>query len=262
MENNPNAAPLFLFLGTGAADWQKPEPSGEFRAFSSMLAFNKILFDCPAHVPLTLEKQKVSLNAIDYIFISHSHRDHFDVEAIKCILASRPIETRALVYSCTAVVEILQNAGIEACGVEPFLVFNTGEFNVVPLTANHSVTGIKDEIPLHYLVSLKTYSWLYALDGAWLPYASWEVLRGCKLDALIIDATIGDGHEGDYRIFEHNSLPMIRIMVETMQKTDVLKPNAPVILTHLARTLHPDQKTLEQSLELPFIAAYDGMLWV
>ena len=259
MENNLNTAPSFLFLGTGASDWQKPEPSGESRAFSSMLAFKKLLFDCSAHVPGTLEKHKIPLSAIDHILITHSHRDHFNVEAIKCILDSRPIGTRALVYTCAAVAETLRSAGIEVREVEPFRAFNAGEFSIVPIAANHIVTDIEDEIPLHYIVNLNTYSWLYAVDGAWLPYASWKVLRGWKLDALIIDATIGDGHEGDHRIFEHNSLPMIRIMVETMKKTEVLTPDTPVILTHLARTLHPDQKTLEQSLKEPFIVAYDGM---
>ena len=47
-------------------------------------------------------------------------------------------------------------------------------------------------------------------------------------------------------------------MVKSMQKTGILGPNAPVFLTHLARTLHPNQKTLEESLEKPLEACYDG----
>jgi len=35
----------FLFLGTGAADWSVPTESGEFRRYSSMLAYDRVLRD-------------------------------------------------------------------------------------------------------------------------------------------------------------------------------------------------------------------------
>ena len=75
----------------------------------------------------------------------------------------------------------------------------------------------------------------------------------------MIDATIGDGHEGDYRVFEHNSLPMVRIMVESMQKTGMLKPGAPVFLTHMARTQHGRQAELEAANPAPYVVCRDGL---
>ncbi|MFQ9798633.1 MAG: hypothetical protein ACLR23_06465 [Clostridia bacterium] len=105
---------------------------------------------------------------------------------------------------------------------------------------------------------------MYALDGAWMLNKTWQVLRKTTIDAWIVDCTIGDGHEGDYRIFEHNSLPMVRAMANTlMAKTPygppVLKQGAPIILNHLAKTLHPCQEELEQRLQPPFVVARDGM---
>ena len=38
----------------------------------------------------------------------------------------------------------------------------------------------------------------------------------------------------------------------------VIKPDAPVFITHLARTLHPAQAELVKSLEGEFVVAYDG----
>ena len=80
-----------------------------------------------------------------------------------------------------------------------------------------------------------------------------------KLDAIIWDATIGE-RKGDYRIFEHNDLTMIRQMNQTLKNRKIIKPAARIILTHMARTLHPSQKQLEEKL-LPegLIPAYDGM---
>ena len=79
------------------------------------------------------------------------------------------------------------------------------------------------------------------------------------LDAAVFDATIGDICPGDWRIFEHNSIDMVRLMVKTLYKTGRLKAEAPVYLTHLARTLHPTQAELERQLEKPFLPCFDGM---
>jgi hypothetical protein len=252
----------FLFLGTGAADWVKPEVSGEFRRYSSMLADGEILLDCPACALDALAESKISLKEINYHCITHSHRDHFEVGAIKKINAARrdaslpPLS----IYAHLAIADYLRKNDVDAVGVMGGQSFFIGGYNVTTLPANHT-PGLAGEKALHYLFSGKGVQWLYATDGAWMPYEAWDILRHHSLDALIIDATIGDGHAGDYRIFEHNSLPLIRIMVDTMQGTKALKPEAPVLLTHMARTLHPDHKTLVQSLEAPFVAAYDGMIY-
>ena len=52
---------------------------------------------------------------------------------------------------------------------------------------------------------------------------------------------------------------MIRIMVETMKKTGLLKPEAKVFLTHMARTLHGTQKEVEAGVTAPFVVCFDGM---
>jgi phosphoribosyl 1,2-cyclic phosphate phosphodiesterase len=253
----------FLFLGTGAADWEKPEPSGEFRRYSSMLACGELLFDCPEHVPETLEEQKISLSAVKYLLITHSHSDHLNIAAIKIINAARKKESLAplSVFAHTAVAKYIRKNGIEATGLFPGQSFSAGNYHIISLPANHT-PGLKNETALHYLVNRDGFEWLYATDGAWMPYAAWDILRDRRLDALIIDATIGDNHEGDYRIFEHNSIPMLRIMIGTINNLNILKLSAPVILTHLARTLHPDHQGLANSLSAPFIAAFDGMVYI
>jgi hypothetical protein len=65
---------------------------------------------------------------------------------------------------------------------------------------------------------------------------------------------------GDYRICEHNDLTMIRHMNQTLKNRKIVKPDAKIMLTHMARTLHPSHNQLEKKL-LPesLIPAYDGM---
>ncbi|MBQ2955021.1 MAG: hypothetical protein IJE08_01020 [Clostridia bacterium] len=112
---------------------------------------------------------------------------------------------------------------------------------------------------MNYLIRRDGQTFLYATDGAWLPNRSLHLMKDMQLSGMAIDATIGDGHDGDYRIFEHNSIPMIRIMVDTMKKTGLLKPEAKVYLTHMARTLHGTQKEIEAGVDERFVVCFDGM---
>ena len=58
----------------------------------------------------------------------------------------------------------------------------------------------------------------------------------------------------------HMSVEMVQRVRDVMAASGRLKQTAPVYLTHLARTLHPDFRTLEASLRPPYIAARDGMI--
>lgn len=87
----------------------------------------------------------------------------------------------------------------------------------------------------------------------------WLELRKSQLDAIILDATIGE-IEDDRRIFDHNSLPMIRLMLNTFKRYGVLKEGAYVLLTHMARTLHPSHDEVNKALAAECITpAYDGL---
>ena len=104
-----------------------------------------------------------------------------------------------------------------------------------------------------------TRSLLYATDGSWLLTSTWRYLQKKRLDAVIWDATIGE-EAGDYRVFEHNDLAMIRHMNQTLKNRKIIGSDTKILLTHMARTLHPTHNQLEERL-LPegLIPAYDGM---
>ncbi len=74
------------FLGTGAADWATPAPDGEFRRFTSTLVDQHILLDFTKKSLDTLEKADAH---VEYVLYTHSHRDHFDPEALRILQRSR-----------------------------------------------------------------------------------------------------------------------------------------------------------------------------
>ena len=233
------------FLGTGAADWLASPPGGESRRMTSTLFDGALLVDMTAYA---LERI-TDAEAITDILITHSHSDHFDPEAIARIA---PV-TLHVDEGWTDRVRI---DGVTVRPVKPGEKFTAGGYEVIGMHGNHSTEG---EHTVHYLLMKDGKALYYATDCAWLLYREAQLIREHPLDALVIDATIGDGHEGDYRVFEHNSLPMVRIMAQSMRKTGMLRPDAPIFLTHLARTLHGSQAELEAANPAPYVVCKDGL---
>ena len=255
MPTAPSPTTTVLFLGTGAADW-KP---GQDRAYASALVDGHALIDCGRGIPGAMGGFDVSPAAITDVLITHTHGDHFDADAVGDLARIREgAQPLRLWAERAAFGEIPEIEGVEPHPIEIAKPFDVGCFRVTPLQANHTVEG-SEETALHYLFETEACSFLYATDGAWLLKPTWQHLRQAQLDAIIWDATIGDV-EGDWRIFEHNSLDMIRVMAKTLRRQGVLKPAAKIVLTHMARTLHPDHEELERTL-IPegLLPAYDGM---
>ena len=247
-----------LFLGTGAADWHEPV-NGEFRALTSTLFDEKLLIDGTMMIRRRISRPQ---NITD-ILLTHSHSDHFDPELIRSLA---PV--RVHVHSCWA--DEVSGEGVIVEPFEYFRPFEAAGYTVTPLQANH-LSGPCDGGAVHYVLQDGERTVFYATDGAWLLTREWYALTQFSLDAAIFDATIGEGFPGDYRIFEHNSIEMLRIMLRTLRhpmlaKQDgsprlrpVLKSGAPVYLTHMARTLHGTQEQLNDALRPEFCPAFDGM---
>ena len=256
-----------LFLGTGAADWSRRYPPaerqldrGEVRGMSSILVNGHILIDCGPTVLDAMRRYEVNPADIAELLITHSHADHFHPESILAIADARDVGLGALrVWAHPEVLKRLpESERIEKCPVVIGKVFQAQGLDITGLKSNHHVENSK-ETCLLYLIEDATIRALYATDTAWLLKSTWLHLQGKPLDALIWDTTIGE-KKGDYRIFEHNDLTMIRHMNHTLKNAKIIKPETKIILTHMARTLHPSHDKLEAKL-LPegLIPAYDGM---
>ena len=236
-----------LFLGTGAADWSGPDENGEYRRLTSTLLDGTLLIDVTRSTLGTIKDP----SAITDVFFTHSHPDHFDSEALRALAPCR-------VWAHESWASEIEGPGLTVLPLRAGETVTANGFSVTPLPSNHS-TSHKYETTLHYLIEKDGKRLFYVTDGAWLLNYEYHFIRTLTLDAAVFDATIGDGHDGDYRIFEHNSMPMLRIMVSTLRNTGILRPDAPVFMTHLARTLHKNQAEVEKRAEPPFVVCFDGL---
>jgi phosphoribosyl 1,2-cyclic phosphodiesterase len=218
---------------------------GECRRFTSTLIDGCLLIDVNPDVLSMIDK-----TAVRAVIFTHSHRDHFNPDALRALAP-------CAVYAHESWADEITGEGLTVIPltIGEDVLLPTGH-TITPIPANHS-TEKKHERPLHYLIE-RGKRILYATDGAWLLNEEHHIIGSRTLDAAVFDATIGDGFDGDWRIFEHNSIDMVRLMTATLRKHGRLSESAPVFLTHMARTLHGTQAEIEVKLESPFAAAYDG----
>lgn len=90
----------------------------------------KLLFD-----PGAFTKDRIDLEDIHAVVITHEHPDHFDTEHLKQILAESP---QAMIYTVAAVAERMDDFGSVVHIVEPGDALTVGDFNLKFVGGKHA----------------------------------------------------------------------------------------------------------------------------
>ena len=217
------------FLGTGAADWDtNVARDSEYRRFCSALVDGELLIDPGPFVLEAIETFDVDVTKIKYVVNTHRHGDHYNEKTLS----------------------FLTEKGAR------FIDFLAGETKTVGKYTIEAVKGNHGAIPtVHFFIDDGEKRLFYALDGAWLLAEEITAIKRKYVHLAVLDGTIGDA-VGDYRIFEHCNLRMIEEM-----KSSLLQYIDRFMITHMARTLHTDHKTLVTRMAKSEIeVACDGMI--
>lgn len=259
----------FLFLGTGAADWNPDDypkekkilTLGKYRGLSSMLYNNSILIDCGPTIPLAIKMYGININNISNILITHSHSDHFNIDSIRSIQSKRINKNRIKLWVHESLLNFYKNlaeeTGCEVRTIKCFKNFSINDLDVLPVEANHYVAKTGEQC-LHFILRSKKKVLFYALDGGWLTTKTWNILKTIKINTIVWDASWG----GDdyFCLFSHNSIPMIRIMKRQLLRENVLNSNSKIVLSHIGRNYHSKYERMKiNSASEGMIVAYDGL---
>ena len=250
----------FTFLGTCACDYSpllqtiyKDAFDKNARRSSCALINGRYLLDCGYHCMEELRIANVDLAKITDIFVTHFHSDHYNAEHIRQIAQASERVLRVWVRADAKTPDI---PNVEWRYMQKGTQYTVDENTAVTgLIANH------DEIAFPQHILLETYGKkiFYALDGAWFLNETYYALKKADLDFIVLDATCGD-YLGDYRIGEHNTIPMIRLMLPSLQKWGAITERTQVYVSHLAPSLHKSHEETSALLEQDGICvAYDGL---
>ena len=249
-----------LFLGTCACDYSpllqttyKDVFDKNARRSSCALINGRYLIDCGYHCLEELRIAKIDLAKITDIFVTHFHSDHYNVECINQIAKASDRTLRVWVRAGANVIAI---SGVEWKLMKKGTKYTVDEnVKVTGLLANHN----ESVYPQHILLETEGKKIFYALDGAWFLHETYYALKNANLDFLVLDCTCGD-YQGDYRIGEHNSIPMIRLMLPSLKKWGTITEKTQVYVSHLAPSLHKSHDvTVELLNDDGVFVAYDGL---
>lgn len=244
-----------LCLGTGAADTMHKAFPDNFdnkdnRRCTASLLDGHILLDCGPHVLQSLAIAGADLQNITDVIFTHLHSDHCNIDNLTAIANVKTTPLHVWYIAGDAMPQI------ENIVLHPVKLFETYEgdgFTLTGLPGNHGVPT------MHPSIEIGGKKLLYALDGAWFTYDAVEHMKKKQYDAVVLDCTVGD-YLGDYRMGEHNSVPMLRVMVPSMRTLDIIKEGTKVVLDHLATCLH---KSYAETCALVkndnFTVAFDGL---
>lgn len=254
------------FLGTGAA-YRDPRalPGGEFEhSFTKLLRRNTsailnrhCLIDCGAFTVSSLSIIGKPLSEITDVFFTHLHGDHYREDAVAEVAAARKTPLRVWVRE-DAVFPDIPNVELHRMPDRTTLDTPCG-FTVTGLRSNHD----QKYAPQYLLFEAGEKKFLYATDGAWMLFETFYYLRNAHLDLLCWDFTVGDDPR-NFRMAEHNSLPMLRLMKGSLEDFNTIDEHTEIWLTHLGdkrscRHLGSHDEIEAQVSAEGFRLAYDGV---
>lgn len=248
------------FLGTCACDFS-PKLQNEFknsfdknaRRASAVLVNGNFLIDAGLHILDSLRISEKNTSEINDIFITHMHGDHYNADCIAEIAKSKNTPLRVWVREDATFPEI---PNVTVIKMTPFIKYDVdGTTFVTGMPANHDA----NVFPQHFIFEREGKKFFYGCDGGWFINSTFLFLKKQMLDLAILDCTTGD-YVGDFRMGEHNSIPMIRLMLPSLRTVKAIKDDTVLYLSHLAPSLHaPHNETVEIAKEFGANVAYDGL---
>jgi len=260
-------------LGTGAADgipgffgndmvsrYARENGGKDVRSRSAAVVDGVLKIDFP---PDTLtQMQRFGLDALEWtaMIFTHSDDDHIAVDEFQYAMIPFT-EMDHLPYTIFANKRVCDEIScrypdwpMELEETHSFQAFCHGPYSVTPVRATH----IDDEDCQNLIIQSDGKSLLYATDTGLWPEETFDFVKSCRFDLLVIECT--DGYvESTYK--GHLNIEGVLHMVARLRSQGTLDATSRVVTTHHGHHGNARHCDLEKAL-LPhrIEPGYDGML--
>lgn len=270
------------YLGTGAAEGipamfcncdfcKKARELGEseFHTRSQVILDDAVCIDFPPEAYSHSLKFGVNLSALRYLFVTHSHMDHFYahdfiLRGYKYAQLNEPVmeiygnaDVKSVFYECTAremKPEVAPN--FKFIEIKSFSEFNVGGYRVITIPANHG----KTEDALLFYIEREGKGYLHLYDTGRISDAALDYLKekGAKAHLVSIDCTFVEGCGSETS--RHMGIYDDMLMKQKLTERKILDNNAKIVITHFSHNGKPYRSLLNKlEKEYGVIAAYDGL---
>lgn len=283
-----------LFLGTGAADVipnpfcrckvcrdarAHPEKS---RLRSMLLLDEKTMIDFGPDLAAAAIRENLDLSELERVFITHTHQDHLCLSNAGLVHMSSTRKNHPLeIYlseNAYQSVEALYRpiAGVDL-GLDEVAAYKRNEISFHPvkigeefMCGNYRVLAVETthrtsefENGVNYLFeNCDGRKLLYACDTGIYPEKTTSMLKGSKVDILILDATWGSD-EVEVNIHTHLNAKAFLQMLELLLENEIIRRDTCVYANHINHkhdfTHEEYQRWFDINSEIPVVVAYDGL---
>ena len=260
-----------LFLGTGAADVipnpfcrckvcrdarAHPEKS---RLRSMLLLDEKTMIDFGPDLAAAAIRENLDLSELERVFITHTHQDHLCLSNAGLVHMSSTRKNHPLeIYlseNAYQSVEALYRpiAGVDL-GLDEVAAYKRNEISFHPVKIGDGVNYLFENCDGRKL--------LYACDTGIYPEKTTSMLKGSKVDILILDATWGSD-EVEVNIHTHLNAKAFLQMLELLLENEIIRRDTCVYANHINHkhdfTHEEYQRWFDINSEIPVVVAYDGL---
>lgn len=286
-----------LFLGTGAAQGipalysprmaEKAGDTRNVRSRSSIRVSPTCQIDAGPDAWYQLLREQQSWDALEHLFISHTHSDHLYLEGILqkqnardhdqkqlCIYLSEPaldwtLRTRFFSQHLRAPSEsdiIDLRASLEEKfafqTIAPWEIYTVADTQVSAIPGTHS-GRVSSDVALNYIFELSSgFRLLYGVDTGYYPKENFEFLSHTTFDLIVLDCTFGARADRGERPHGHLDCHSLVGMVRDLDTAGCLKPSTKIYATHI----NPDQGWSHKEMDAffattgyPIRTAWDGL---
>lgn len=280
------------FLGTGAAACipcpfcecpiceEAREDPKQMRFRSMLLLDEKNLIDCGPDLAAATMRFGINLSPLENVYVTHSHQDHLLTGNSGLHQMSRtrkhiPVDVFLSEAAYEAVTRRYERIREEFGHMDSVMDYSTGRMRLHPVKigvpfeqGGYRVMAVEGrhrigekENAIHYRFEKDGRKLLYACDTGLYPAESVELLRGSRIDILVLECNGDLGPAENAK--QHMNLAGFAKTVDMLLEAEVIRPDTRIYATHFGHgrtlTMAQTQAWLDANVKLPVTMAHDGL---
>lgn len=251
-----------LFCGCETCRRVRESGGKSLRSRSSLQIDDVFKIDVPPDTYHHNVRFGIDLSKLKYIFMTHSHQDHFLAKQFKFTKAPYAYDMEHIiqVYGNDKVIDSLsgyldENNSMRLNPARPFEPIQADYLKFIPIPGNHA----PEEEALNYIIQSDTGSVLYGCDGGFYSDETYEFLKGFKFDLVIRECTHGHRESA----FGYH-MTWLNVVAERdkFAQMGVIDGSTKVLVTHFShncKMLHEEFEALAEPEGIG--VCYDGIVF-